>query len=143
MSFLTAIMQVTARRDGLPLDDMNLRTDVTNIKDPAEILENAENGAYIHGYFLEGAGWEMGRGGDQGYLTDMQLKDLHPEVPVMHVTSVQTKDVIKDGVYQCPVYVTGARGATYVFTAGLKMESEDTDANQWILGGVALLQQAD
>merc|ERR1712178_194505 len=36
MSFLTAIMQVTARRDGLPLDDMNLRTDITNIRDPAE-----------------------------------------------------------------------------------------------------------
>ena len=37
MSFLTAIMQVTARRDNLPLDDMLLKTDVTNIKDPHEI----------------------------------------------------------------------------------------------------------
>jgi len=64
MSFLTAIMQVTARRDGLPLDDMNLRTDVTNIKDISEIQEYPENGAYVHGYFLEGAGWELGRGGD-------------------------------------------------------------------------------
>ena len=33
MSFLTAIMQVTAREKFLPLDDMCLRTDVLNTKD--------------------------------------------------------------------------------------------------------------
>jgi dynein heavy chain len=64
MSFLTAIMQVTARNGGLALDDMTLKTDVTNIKDPAEILEAHEFGAYVHGFFLEGAGWELGRGSD-------------------------------------------------------------------------------
>lgn len=37
MSFLTAIMQVTARQKGLPLDDMTLKTDVVNIRDPNEI----------------------------------------------------------------------------------------------------------
>jgi len=88
MSFLTAIMQVTARQKGLALDDMTLKTVVTNTKDPKEIPEVATDGAYVHGFFLEGAGWEMGRGAEQGYLTDMILKDLHPEVPVMHVTSV-------------------------------------------------------
>jgi dynein heavy chain len=89
MSFLTAIMQVTARATGLPLDDMTLKTDVTNIKDPKEITEAATVGAYIHGFFLEGAGWESGRGTEQGYLTDMILKELHPELPVVHVTSIE------------------------------------------------------
>jgi len=143
MSFLTAIMQVTARRDGLPLDDMNLQTDVTNTINHQDIQEPPENGAYVHGYYLEGAGWELGRGGDQGYLTEMQLKELHPILPVVHVVSVQTKDVIKTAVYQCPVYVTTMRGGTFVFTAGLKMESDETDANLWILAGVALVQQPD
>jgi len=41
---------------------MMLKTDVTNTKDPKEIVESAESGAYIHGFFLEGAGWELGRG---------------------------------------------------------------------------------
>jgi dynein heavy chain len=71
MSYLTAIMQVTARAAQLPLDDMTLVTEVTNSKDKAEFPEFAENGAYITGFFLEGAGWELGRGGEQGYLTDM------------------------------------------------------------------------
>ena len=52
MSFLTAIMQVTARRDGLPLDNMCLKTDVLNVRDPAEIANPPENGKYIHGFFL-------------------------------------------------------------------------------------------
>lgn len=33
MSYITAIMQVTARRDSLALDDMVLKTDVINIRD--------------------------------------------------------------------------------------------------------------
>lgn len=71
MSYLTAIMQVTARAAGLPLDNMCLVSEVTNTKDRSEYPEFAENGAYIYGFFLEGAGWELGRGGEQGYLTEM------------------------------------------------------------------------
>jgi len=52
MSFLTAIMQVTARRDGLALDNMALKTDVLNERDAGNIAEPADNGAYIHGFFL-------------------------------------------------------------------------------------------
>jgi dynein heavy chain len=62
MSFLTAIMQVTARKEGLPLDDMCLRTDVLNTRNIDELPGSAESGAYVNGFFLEGAGWEMGRG---------------------------------------------------------------------------------
>jgi len=71
MSYLTAIMQVTARAALLPLDDMVLVTEILNIKDKNEYTEFAEFGAYISGFCLEGAGWELGRGGEQGYLTDM------------------------------------------------------------------------
>jgi dynein heavy chain len=71
MSYLTAIMQVTARNAGLPLDNMCLQTEVLNTEDKAEYPEFAEAGAYVNGFFLEGAGWELGRGGEQGYLTEM------------------------------------------------------------------------
>jgi len=64
MSFLTAIMQITARATGLPLDDMCLKSDVRNELDPEELVEPAETGAYINGFSLEGAGWEMGRNGE-------------------------------------------------------------------------------
>jgi len=71
MSYLTAIMQVTARAALLPLDNMALVTEILNTKEKSEYPVFAEKGAYINGFFLEGAGWECGRGGEQGYLTEM------------------------------------------------------------------------
>jgi dynein heavy chain len=140
MSFLTAIMQVTARDKVLPLDDLVLQTDVTNFQTHVDITERAEVGAYVHGFFLEGAGWELGRSAnEQGYLTDMILKELHPILPVMNVKAVVTSERPTLGYYECPSYVTTMRGPTMVFTAWLKMESEDSDPKKWILAGVALL----
>jgi dynein heavy chain len=40
------------------------------------------------------------------------------------------------GIYQCPVYKTETRGATYVFTAQLKTKAP---AQKWILAGVAII----
>jgi hypothetical protein len=64
MSYLTAIMQLTARKGGLPLDDMCLRTEVQNLYEPEDFPDTAENGGYIYGLSLEGAGWELGRNGE-------------------------------------------------------------------------------
>ena len=89
MSYLTAIMQVTARTKGLALDNMILRTTVLNIDKPKDIAEKPEEGAYIHGFFLQGAKWEPGRGQDQGNLMDMIPKELYPELPVVHVTAIE------------------------------------------------------
>ena len=47
------------------------------------------------------------------------------------------------GQYQCPVYVTSQRGPTFVFTANLNMESEDSDPAKWILSGTCLLMSDD
>lgn len=88
MSFLTAIMQVTSRTEGLPLDDMTLRFNVQNSCKTEDFPAAPEKGAFINGFFLEGATWEFGRNGEQGYLVDQVLKDLHPEMPIIHVTSI-------------------------------------------------------
>lgn len=89
MSFLTAIKQSTARAKGLPLDGMDLKTSVTNERDPAAIAEAPEDGKFIHGFTLQGASWENGRGGEQGSLGEMVPKELTPELPVMHVTAIE------------------------------------------------------
>lgn len=89
MSYLTAIMQVTARAEGLPLDDIILKTEVRNSYSKEDFPTFAAQGAYVTGFFLEGAGWELGRGDEQGYLVDMQLKELHPVVPIVHVTAIR------------------------------------------------------
>jgi dynein heavy chain len=142
MSFLTAIMQVTSRAHQLPLDDICLRTDIKN-SFAKEDFKTAEVGAYVTGFFFEGASWEIARGDEQGYLVDMQPKILHPECPVMHVTAIRRADRVTDAMYQCPVYVTSQRGPTFVFAADLQMESEEIPVSRWILAGVALLMSPE
>jgi dynein heavy chain len=61
-AFLTAVMQVTARRNSLPLDNMTVETHVTAMMTPGEVTETGQvpaDGAFIHGLFIEGARWAL------------------------------------------------------------------------------------
>jgi len=76
----------------------------------------------------------------------MELKDLHPILPVMNIKAVEKlgKALEVEGRYRCPVYVTSLRGGTFVFEAFLNIESSEGEEeekwrNNWILAGVALL----
>ncbi len=42
-------------------------------------------------------------------------------------------------IYECPVYMTTSRGPTYVFAAGLQLESEEQAVSKWILAGTAMV----
>lgn len=163
MSFLTAIKQITARENGLPLDNMALYTKVTPYKDGPELIaaekkpvekkkdeededpdkkKKDEGGAYVDGFFLEGADWEAGSG--EGYLGDQKLKILHPNLPIIKVIAIPIEKKNMKGQYPCPVYYTTMRGPTYIFTANLSMENdEETEEWKWILAGVAAILNDD
>ena len=154
MSFLTAILQTTARRQEWPLDkvfshvcivttlcltvyaiQMVLQTEVLK-KEPSEIGAAPRDGAYIHGLFLQGARWDKGASS----LRDATLKELFPVLPVMWVKAVTSDKKETKGVYECPVYVTSLRGATYVFMATLRTSEKPM---KWILAGTCLLLSND
>ena len=78
-SYLTAVMQVTARRTGLPLDQMTTETHGLLIRSHFLYLTNLlclfivttflkhdaidyypTDGAFIHGLYIEGARWPTG-----------------------------------------------------------------------------------
>ena len=52
-SFLTAVMQSTARKNELPLDRMCLVCDVTKKYNKEEFSSGPREGAYIHGLYME------------------------------------------------------------------------------------------
>mmetsp|Transcript_13770 Transcript_13770/g.31948 ORF Transcript_13770/g.31948 Transcript_13770/m.31948 type:complete len:373 (+) Transcript_13770:1-1119(+) len=131
MAFVTAVMQVTARFRGWPLDNVAIQTDITPHL-PEAVSGQPEEGAFIHGLFLEGARWDT----TAALLKDSFLKELYPSLPVMHVLAVPQEDKRTSGYYDCPVYYTQQRGGTFTFAAQLKT---DEKVSKWVLAGVALL----
>jgi len=142
MSFMTAVMQVTARANQLPLDYMTNRTRFLNTRDVADITSQPAKGVYIHGLFMEGAGWEDGKGEDEGYITDSKMKDLHPYMPIANVYSVHIDEMDWFAMYHCPVFATSLRGATFIMQGNVRMDPDDNEV-RWILAGAALLTQDD
>jgi dynein heavy chain len=129
----------------MALDKMTIETHVTNMWDPSEVNEYAEDGCYIHGLFLEGARW-----GEEGTLADSKLKELLHRMPVIHVKSVPIQPEWEASpvgylrhdhhVYECPIYLTRMRGPTYVTMGTLPSGGKN---EKWTLLGCALLMQSD
>eukprot|EP00762_Andalucia_godoyi_P000343 ANDGO_03199.mRNA.1 Dynein beta chain len=130
-SYLTAIMQVTARKNAWPLDRMTLATEVTK-KRLDEIDGAAREGAFVRGLFIEGARWDL----QAGVLEESKLKELCPEMPIMLIKAIPVEKADFKDYYLCPVYRTQDRGPTYVFACNLKSKANPL---QWVLRGVALL----
>ena len=130
-SFLTAIKQVTAQRSGEALDQLVISTEVTK-RSMEDIEANSREGAFVHGLFLQGAGWDL----SQSQLETSQPKVMYVTLPVINCKSISAAKASGDGIYQCPVYMTEARGPTYVFDAQLKSKSPSA---RWIMAGVAIV----
>lgn len=163
-ALLTAIKQVTARKQKLPLDNMSLDTHITRMmkaQDAITLATYPEDGIFVHGMLMEGARWTddeesadsiymVGHTPCAGYITESKLKQLLTLLPVMYVKAVPVQpDWSPEAVgylrndpslYECPVYLTSARGGTFVFLSTLKSRSP---THKWILAGVALLAQSD
>ncbi|XP_061866833.1 dynein axonemal heavy chain 17 isoform X5 [Colius striatus] len=132
-SFLTAIMQSTARKNEWPLDKMCLSVDVTK-KSREEITAPPREGTYVHGLFMEGARWDV----PSAALADARLKELTPTMPILFIRAVPADRLDTTSTYECPVYKTRMRGPTYVWTFNLKTKEK---AAKWVLAAVALLLQ--
>lgn len=74
-------------------------------------------------------------------MQDQKPKELHPRMPVINVIALPLAQKKTEGQYDCPVYVTSARGMTFVFRANLNMEEDNP--SKWILSGTCLLMSDD
>uniref|UniRef100_A0A8C6XX21 Dynein axonemal heavy chain 11 n=1 Tax=Naja naja TaxID=35670 RepID=A0A8C6XX21_NAJNA len=130
-SFLTAIMQTTARKNNWSLDKMCLTTDVTK-KSREDYGHPPREGAYIFGLYMEGARWDI----QAGVVAEARLKDLTPMLPVIFARAIPIERQETKHLYKCPVYKTKLRGPTYTWTFNLKTKEKPS---KWVLAGVALL----
>jgi dynein heavy chain len=161
MAFVTAIMQVTARDTGRPLDKMTVETHITTIYKPEHATEYPEHGKFVHGLYIEGARWPtveelagetstVGTTTVAGHLVDSKLKDLMPQLPLVYLRAVEVDpdwEATEVGylrhdpsIFECPIYVTTFRGPTYVLLATLKTIQPPAF---WVHRGVAIVLQTD
>ncbi|NWV39884.1 DYH17 protein, partial [Grantiella picta] len=133
-SFLTAIMQSTARKKQWPLDKMCLAVEVTK-KIREDITFPPREGSYVHGLFMEGARWDIA----SGSIAEARMQELTPEMPVILLRAIPVDRMDTINIYECPVYKTRTRGPTFVWTFNLKTKEK---AAKWVLAGVALLLEA-
>ncbi len=142
-SFLTAIKQVTARCKELPLDFMTNRSFITNWHETSDLpAAHTNGGVFIHGLYLEGAGWEEGKGQEEGYLADSKMKELFVALPITNCFSVHINEMSWENMYHCPVFITSLRGATFVFQTNVRLDTDDSEC-RWILAGAAILLSDD
>ena len=142
-AFLTAVMQVTARKNELPLDRLTTVCDVTKKMSPDEVEASTRDGAYVHGLFLEGARWDIAT----GQVDDAILKQLYCPLPVILMKAAMVDKGAGRDIFDCPAYKTLTRNPVdgkptggYIFTAGLKTKQP---ANKWILAGVSLFMDVE
>jgi len=122
-----------ARKNEWPLDKMCLQCDVTK-KNREDMAGAPREGAYVCGFFMEGARWDT----QAGIINESRLKELAPPMPVIFIKAIPVDRQDVRNVYECPVYKTKQRGPTFVWTFNLKTKEK---AAKWTLGGVALLLQ--
>ena len=136
MGYVTACMQVTARKEGYSLDEMRVQAEVTDVLDISTVEVQPERGTNIHGLFMEGARWDIA----SNCIAESFPKELHPVMPMIHVIAVTVDQLKTEGVYQCPIFMTTIHGPTFVFAAPLRTT---VPAHKWILAGVAMVMQPD
>ncbi|CAH8594477.1 unnamed protein product [Schistosoma turkestanicum] len=133
--FLTAMRQEVARANKYALDDVALTNDVTKSM-REELTKGPNEGVYIYGLSLDGAGWDR----KLARLMEPPPKLLYTPLPVVHVSAFSQSigEKNKPGIfYSCPVYKKPKRtDLNYIFPLMLRSA---VDADHWILRGVALL----
>ena len=132
--------EITRAHKGWALDNVALANDVTKMM-KEDVSSAPAEGVYVHGLFLDGAGWDR----RNCRLMEPAPKVLFTALPVVHVYAVNTAAMAKDSkdnkdalkFYECPVYKKPRRtDLTYIFCLNLKTSQHP---DHWILRGVALL----
>ncbi|GAA49453.1 dynein heavy chain 8 axonemal [Clonorchis sinensis] len=133
--FLTAMRQEVARANKYALDDVELTNEVTKLL-REEVAKRPVEGVYVHGLWLDGAGWDR----KLARLVEPAPKLLYTALPVVHVSAYSRSAGNKSKattVYSCPVYKKPKRtDLNYIFPLAL---NSSVDPDHWILRGVALL----
>ncbi|KAK8896419.1 hypothetical protein M9Y10_014318 [Tritrichomonas musculus] len=134
--FLTAVLQVFARKHKVPFDSLKWKTTAVSSKEADNNI--LDEGVYIEGLMLEGAKWDY----VESRLIECGEKDLTNELPIMKLVPTQEKcpyDLNK--MYECPVFRTQNRGTGALdlpnYIISLYLPTPGVKPDHWIQRSVA------
>lgn len=136
--FLTAVLQVSARVNGVSIDTLSYETPVMLSSEKNSIASHPRDGIYASGIFIEGATWNY----PAGILEESRPMELLSVMPIIHFKPVEGKRKVAKGFYSCPMYMYPVRSGSrerpsYVVTVDLKGGKFSSD--YWTKRGVAML----
>ncbi|KAL7704965.1 dynein heavy chain cytosolic putative [Lotmaria passim] len=169
--FVMALLQARSRALRVPIDSLQLRFRVLTPEEGARVtaantaymaggeartMRSAVVGAYVHGLYLEGCGWDHRRGG----LIEAAPGALTTELPVIHFEPVTAEEAAPPpsrrgasggDAYVCPLYEVRTRAGTLSTTGistnyvtSLTLPSlNGVTGDHWTLRGVAALCALD
>eukprot|EP00497_Spongosphaera_streptacantha_P000198 TRINITY_DN1124_c0_g1_i1.p1 TRINITY_DN1124_c0_g1~~TRINITY_DN1124_c0_g1_i1.p1 ORF type:complete len:271 (-),score=41.93 TRINITY_DN1124_c0_g1_i1:176-988(-) len=142
-SFLTGTLQNHARWNKVSIDQIAF--DFVVVPDiPPDHKERTpgNQGCYVHGVYLEGAGWDLA----EGTLCESKPKQLYISMPTIWLKPERASDIDQTRVrYPCPLYKTSKRAGAlsttghstnYVMTIDLLSKLPE---EHWVMRGVAML----
>jgi len=137
--FLTSVLQASARSHGIPIDTLTFSFSILE-QDASDISSPPDEGVYVRGLYLEGAGWDK----DCKCLCEPNAMELIVNMPVVHFIPTQRKRSNKRrlNVYECPLYMYPIRTGTRErpsFITMVELDAGDATADHWVKRGTALL----
>jgi len=147
--FMTCSKQVHARKTKIPIDALTFWQEPTTITD-AKMAPAADNGSYVHGFFLQGAGWDV----NTKKMAESEKAVLFKELPVIWLKVLEKEEhklvCNEKGRYTCPLYKTSLRKGTLSttghstnFVCYFALPSLEEDQGHWVRRGVAILCMLD
>ncbi len=136
--FLTAVLQVAARMNGVSIDSLSYDTPVLNTADTSTITAYPKDGVYVSGVFLEGATWNYAG----CFLEESRPMELLTVMPIIHFKPSEGKKKVSKGMYVCPLYMYPVRSGTRErpsFVYSVEIRGGRFSSDFWTKRGVALL----
>jgi dynein heavy chain len=138
--FMTGTLQTYARKHMEAVDTLKFEFKVLDVDSPDEIQEGPDDGVYIYGLFLEGAGWDK----EKKEIRESYPSEMYCPLPLIHFNP-RVDYTPPAGMYECPVYKTTVRkgvlsttGLSTNFVIAIDLPTSE-EPDKWVLSGVAAL----